>query len=71
MITSARETRDGWVLITADYSQIELRLLAHFSGDEQLRAAYAAGHDIHTQVASQIFNVPELAGAPSESPLAV
>ena len=51
--------KDGWVLITADYSQIELRLLAHFSGDEQLRAAYAAGHDIHTQVASQIFNVPE------------
>jgi DNA polymerase I len=49
---------DGWVLITADYSQIELRLLAHFSGDEQLRAAYADGHDIHAQVAGQIFNVP-------------
>jgi len=50
--------QDGWVLITADYSQIELRLLAHFSGDEQLRAAYADGHDIHAQVAGQIFNVP-------------
>jgi DNA polymerase-1 len=51
--------KDGWTLITADYSQIELRLLAHFSGDEQLKEAYAQGHDIHTQVASQIFNVPE------------
>ncbi|MBO0700674.1 MAG: DNA polymerase I, partial [Zavarzinella sp.] len=49
--------QDGWVLITADYSQIELRLLAHFSGDEQLRQAYADGHDIHAQVAGQIFNV--------------
>lgn len=51
--------KEGWTLITADYSQIELRLLAHFSGDEQLKAAYAQGHDIHTQVASQIFNVSE------------
>jgi DNA polymerase-1 len=51
--------REGWTLITADYSQIELRLLAHFSGDEQLRRAFAEGHDIHTQVASQIFGAPE------------
>jgi DNA polymerase-1 len=51
--------KDSWMLLTADYSQIELRLLAHFSGDEQLRRAFAEGHDIHTQVASQIFNVPE------------
>jgi DNA polymerase I len=50
--------KDGWVLLTADYSQIELRLLAHFSGDEQLRKAFAEGHDIHAQVAGQIFNVP-------------
>ncbi|HKB06376.1 MAG TPA: DNA polymerase I [Gemmataceae bacterium] len=49
--------RDGWVLLTADYSQIELRLLAHFSGDERLRAAYSDGHDIHARVAAQIFNV--------------
>ncbi|HEX3150411.1 MAG TPA: DNA polymerase I [Gemmataceae bacterium] len=53
--------QDGWTLLTADYSQIELRLLAHFSGDEQLKSAYAQGHDIHTQVASQIFNVAESA----------
>lgn len=48
---------EGWVLITADYSQIELRLLAHFAGDEALRTAFAAGRDIHTEVATQIFNV--------------
>jgi DNA polymerase I len=53
--------KDGWVLLTADYSQIELRLLAHFSGDEQLRTAYEQGHDIHSQVAGQIFNVNEKA----------
>jgi DNA polymerase-1 len=47
----------GWLLLTADYSQIELRLLAHFSGDEQLRRAYAEGLDIHASVASQIFGV--------------
>jgi DNA polymerase-1 len=49
------------VLITADYSQIELRLLAHFTGDPALRAAYADGHDIHAQVAGQIFNVDSTA----------
>jgi DNA polymerase-1 len=53
--------KDGWVLITADYSQIELRLLAHFTGDPALRAAYADGHDIHAQVAGQIFNVDSTA----------
>ncbi len=47
----------GWLLLTADYSQIELRLLAHFSGDEQLRKAYTEGLDIHASVASQIFGV--------------
>jgi DNA polymerase-1 len=48
----------GWVLITADYSQIELRLLAHFSGDETLSRAFAVDHDIHALVAGQIFGVP-------------
>ncbi len=47
----------GWLLLTADYSQIELRLLAHFSGDEKLRQAFAEDQDIHAQVASQIFGV--------------
>jgi DNA polymerase-1 len=49
----------GWVLLTADYSQIELRLLAHFCGDEVLRQAFAADHDIHATVAAQVFGVPE------------
>jgi len=51
--------RDGWTLVTADYSQIELRLLAHFSGDETLRAAFEANRDVHTAVAAQIFKVKE------------
>ncbi len=45
-------------LLSADYSQIELRLLAHFSKDEALRAAFAADQDIHRFVASQIYGVP-------------
>jgi DNA polymerase-1 len=50
---------EGMVLLTADYSQIELRLLAHFCGDDHLRAAFAADRDIHTSVAAEIFKVPE------------
>ncbi|MFO0973843.1 MAG: DNA polymerase I [Phycisphaerae bacterium] len=45
------------VLLKADYSQIELRVLAHFCGDESLRAAFAADQDIHAFVASQVFGV--------------
>lgn len=48
-----------WVLLTADYSQIELRMLAHFCQDEGLLHAFESGHDIHNVVASQIFGVPE------------
>jgi DNA polymerase-1 len=48
------------VLLTADYSQIELRLLAHFSGDSLLVEAYRRGDDIHTLTASQVFGVPPL-----------
>jgi len=48
----------AWKLLSADYSQIELRVLAHFSRDETLCAAFARGDDIHTQVASQVFGVP-------------
>lgn len=50
--------RDGNVFIDADYSQIELRLLAHFSGCKELIAAYREGIDIHTVTASQVFGVP-------------
>jgi DNA polymerase-1 len=49
----------GWVLLTADYSQVELRLLAHFCGDETLRQAFKEDRDIHARVAAQIFGVPE------------
>ncbi|HDZ68959.1 MAG TPA: DNA polymerase I, partial [Phycisphaerales bacterium] len=45
-------------ILSADYSQIELRLLAHFSKDPALMAAFAANQDIHRFVASQIYNVP-------------
>jgi DNA polymerase-1 len=50
--------RAGWMLMTADYSQIELRLLAHLSGDPAFVAAFRAGGDIHRQTASVIFGVP-------------
>ncbi len=48
----------GWLLLAADYSQIELRVLAHFSGDEQLCEAFAQDQDIHARVASQVNGVP-------------
>jgi len=51
--------QEGWQLVTADYSQIELRLLAHFCGDETLRAAFVADTDVHTAVAAQIFKVKQ------------
>lgn len=47
----------GHVLLSADYSQIELRLLAHLSGDAVLRAAFEAGQDIHTRTAAEVFGV--------------
>lgn len=50
--------RDDQLLLSADYSQIELRLLAHFSGDPTLRQAFADDQDIHAIVASQISGVP-------------
>jgi DNA polymerase-1 len=50
---------EGWRLLTADYSQIELRLLAHFTDDEALQRAFAEDHDVHSLVAAQIFGVEE------------
>ena len=46
------------MLLSADYSQIELRLLAHCSGDENLISAFKSGEDIHAQTAAKIFDVP-------------
>jgi DNA polymerase-1 len=49
----------GWCILSADYSQIELRVLAHLSGDENLTSAFQAGQDIHTKTAALIFDIPE------------
>ena len=59
-IRAAFIAEPGHVLLTADYSQIELRLLAHFSGDRLLVDAFRRGDDIHTLTASQVFGVPPL-----------
>ena len=52
-------SEDGYTLIDADYSQIELRLLAHISGDYTMTEAFRSGEDIHRKTAAAVFNVPE------------
>ena len=59
-IRAAFVPRPGWKLLVADYSQIELRLLAHMSGDELLVEAFRNGEDIHTRTASEVLGVPPL-----------
>jgi len=56
-IRKAFVPRKGWKLLAADYSQIELRILAALTGDEGLLAAFREGRDIHTATAAKIFNV--------------
>ena len=51
--------KDGYSLVSIDYSQIELRLLAHFSGDASLKAAFAEGKDIHLETAVKLFGAEE------------
>ena len=63
-IRAAFIAEPGHVLLTADYSQIELRLLAHFSRDPLLVESYRRGDDIHTLTASQVFGVPPLMVTP-------
>ncbi len=63
-IRAAFTADPGHVLLAADYSQIELRLLAHFSKDPLLVEAYRRGDDIHTLTASQVFGVPPLMVTP-------
>ena len=60
-----RRIRQGFVvgsgyecLLTADYSQIELRIMAHLSGDAALEEAFASGHDFHAETASRVFGLP-------------
>lgn len=50
--------QSGWKLLCADYSQIELRVLAHFSGDPALMESYQNNEDIHARVASEVYEVP-------------
>jgi len=59
-IRAAFVPRQGWKLLVADYSQIELRLLAHMSGDELLLDAFRNGEDIHTRTASEVMGVPPM-----------
>lgn len=56
--------KEGCVLVDADYSQIELRVLAHIANDERMLAAFNEGDDIHTITASQVFNMPAQAVTP-------
>ncbi len=63
-IRAAFVPRPGWKLVTADYSQIELRLLAHFSADPLLVQSYRDGEDIHTRTAAEVMGVPPLMVTP-------
>ena len=58
MIRKVFKAKEGCVLVDADYSQIELRILAHCSGDQGLIGAYRSGTDIHRSTASKVFHVP-------------
>lgn len=60
-IRDAFVPKDGCVLMSADYSQIELVVLAHISGDENLRSAFLSGEDVHRDTAAKIFGIfPEM-----------
>lgn len=59
-IRAAFIPREGWKLVVADYSQIELRLLAHLSGDPVLIDAFRRGEDIHTRTAAEVMGVPPM-----------
>jgi len=56
----------GQMLVVADYDQIELRVIAHLSGDPGLRAAFADGRDVHRATAARVFGVPEEAVSPEQ-----
>ena len=57
-VRSAFVPEEGWTLLSVDYSQIELRIIAHLSQDENMLAAFRAGQDIHAATAAAIYGVP-------------
>ena len=59
---------DGWLMMSADYSQIELRLAAHLSGDENMLETFRKGIDIHARTASSVFGVPLGVDKPGHAP---
>jgi len=65
-IRAAFIPRPGWRLVVADYSQIELRVLAHVSQDAVLIQAFRSGEDIHTRTAAEVLGVPPLLVGPEE-----
>ena len=56
--------KEGYLLVEADYSQIELRVLAHLAGDKAMINAFKNGEDIHTKTAGEVFNMPPLLVTP-------
>jgi len=65
-IRQAFVPRDGWRMLAADYSQIELRIMAHLSGDQGLLDAFAAGADIHRATAAEVFEAASPEAVTSE-----
>lgn len=65
-VKSAFVASNGCVLVSADYSQIELRMLAHLSGDEKLIEAYNNSEDIHALTASRILGIPQSEVTPAQ-----
>jgi len=65
-VRQAFSAQPGHVLISADYSQVELRVLAHMSGDKILIDAFSQGEDIHRRTASELFGVPPLLVSPEQ-----
>ena len=69
-IRAAFVPEPGWRFLAADYSQIELRILAHVSGEESLIAAFRAGEDIHQRTAAEVFGVELAAVVPEQRAVA-
>ena len=69
-IREAFIARPGWLLVSADYSQIELVVLAHFSGDKNLLSAFSEEKDVHARTASLIFGIDESVISPEQRRIA-